>query len=312
MTLLWFWTNREKVTFSLNRLYSNAEISKQSMHDWLNRYFAREDEWEQIVWLIRELRVDHPGMGSRKLYYLIQPKTFGRDRFIERCNQNGFKLAIKKNAIKTTNSLGVTRFPNLIMHLKIVRVNKVWVSDITYYRIGERFYYLTFIMDFKSKFIVGFAVSKSLTTEDTTLVALNMALKLYPGVAGTILHSDGGGQYYCKEFVSLTKRNKMKNSMAQSNSENNHAERINSTIKNQYLSYYMPTGFEDLINKTGRAVYNYNYSRPHESLKMATPVDIYEFSTKNQDINKEKKKQKKKDYNNNYIYVPSKKTVKAI
>ena len=141
MTLLWFWTNREKVAFSLNRLYSNVEISKQSMHDWLNRYFAREDEWEQIVWLIRELRVDHPGMGSRKLYYLIQPKTFGRDRFIERCNQNGFKLTIKKNAIKTTNSLGVTRFPNLIMHLKIVRVNKVWVSDITYYRIGERFYY---------------------------------------------------------------------------------------------------------------------------------------------------------------------------
>lgn len=300
--MLWFWTHRAEVTFSLNRLYSNLDISKQAVHEWLDRHFAREDEWEQIAYLIRELRAEHPGMGSRKVYHLIQPKTLGRDRFIARYNQSGFKLSIKRNAIKTTNSLGVRRFPNLIIRLKNIRKNKVWVSDITYYRIGKTFYYLTFIMDFKSKYIVGFAVSKSLFTEETTLIALRMALKSNPLVIGTILHSDGGGQYYCKEFILLTKKHHMKNSMAQTNSENNHAERVNGTIKNEYLSYYIPTGFEDLVKKTERAVYNYNYHRPHASLKMAKPVDIYEFSTKKGVVDKEKKKQKKKVYNNNYIY----------
>ena len=104
----------------------------------------------------------------------------------------------------------------------------------------------------------------------------------------------------------------MKNSMAQTNSENNHAERVNGTIKNQYLSYYMPTSFNELVNNTERAVFNYNYSRPHESLNNATPADVYGFSTKNLVVNKEKKKQKKKFYNNNYIYRNIQKAVKAI
>jgi transposase InsO family protein len=312
ITLLWFWTNRDKVEFSLNKLYSSVDLSKQAMHEWLDRYFAKEDEWEQLVMVIREIRVEHPGLGSRKLYVMIQPQTMGRDQFIERCHQNGFKLELSRSATRTTNSLGVTRFPNLIINFKRIWVNKVWVSDITFYRIGEKFYYLTFIMDMKSKFIVGFAVSKRLTTDQTTLIALMNALKFHRPGKGTILHSDGGGQYYCKEFVAMTKKHLMKNSMAQTNSENNHAERVNGTIKNQYLSYYMPTSFDELVKNTERAVFNYNYSRPHETLNNLTPADVYGFSTKNPVINKEKKKQKKKFYNNNYIYKNIKKAVKAI
>ncbi len=302
ITLLWFWINRVKVGFSLNQLYSTVAISKQAMHEWLDRHFAKEDEWEQLIVVIREIRKELPGLGSRKLYLMIQPKSIGRDQFVKRCSQNGFKVEITRSAVRTTNSLGVTRFPNLVTTLKEIRVNKVWVSDITYYRIGEKFYYITFIMDFKSKFIVGFSVSKRLSTEQTTLVALGNALKLYPPGKYTIMHSDGGGQYYCKEFVSLTDKYYMRNSMAQTNSENNHAERINGTIKNQFLSYYMPTSFAELEECTERAVLNYNYNRPHDSLNNATPADIYGFSTKNSLINKEKKKQKKKFYNNNYIY----------
>ncbi len=70
----------------------------------------------------------------------------------------------------------------------------------------------------------------------------------------------------------------------------------------KFLSYYMPTSFAELEECTERAVLNYNYNRPHDSLNNATPADIYGFSTKNSLINKEKKKQKKKFYNNNYIY----------
>ena len=59
--------------------------------------------------------------------------------------------------------------------------------------------------------------------------------------------------------------------------ENPHAERINGTIKNQYLKGYNPQSFTNLIEMTQRAVYNYNNIRPHKSLKKQPPV-AYEIN----------------------------------
>jgi putative transposase len=225
--------------------------------------------------LIRRLREEHPAMSAKVMYRMIAPQTMGRDKFIAFCMSRGFKVSVKRNCARTTDSRGVIRFSNKIKGLKITGVNQVWVSDITYYRIGSRFYYITFIMDAKSRFIVGYNVSGDLRTINTTVPALIMALRRYPGVKGLIFHSDGGGQYYCKEFVALTTDNGIINSMTEDNGENNHAERINGTIKNQYLSCYMPTSFMQLQKQTDKAVYNYNFKRPHQSLKMQTPSDNY-------------------------------------
>jgi len=275
MTLYWFWNNREKVNFSLNSLYENRDLTKQAMHDWLSRQIVKEEEWHQMIPLIYQIREEHPGMSSRVMHYLLRPQTMGRDKFIKKCIQEGFEVETKRSATRTTNSLGVIKFPNLIKNCEVTHVNQIWVSDITYYRIRERFYYLTFIMDLKSRFIVGHSVSKNLRTEDTTLAALKNALKCFLPGKGLTLHSDGGGQYYCKEFLKLTGLNKIKNSMTEDTGENNHAERLNGTIKNKYLSYYMPTNYTELEKQTSRAVYNYNYGKPHESLSKATPWKVY-------------------------------------
>ena len=225
--------------------------------------------------IIRQIREEHPGMSAKVMYEMIKPETMGRDKFIQWCMTHGFKVWVKRNAAKTTDSRGVTRFPNHIKGLKIISVNQVWVSDITYYRINSQFYYITFIMDLKSRFIVGHSVSKDLRTENTTLAALTVALKQHPIGPGLIFHSDGGGQYYSKDFTTLTASYGIINSMTEDNGENNHAERINGTIKNQYLSWYMPTSFSQLQQQTHRAVYNYNFSRPHATLKKATPSVCY-------------------------------------
>ncbi|MBK8810567.1 MAG: hypothetical protein IPN69_07515 [Acidobacteria bacterium] len=52
----------------------------------------------------------------------------------------------------------------MIAGFELTGVNQVWVSDKPH-RIGERFYYLTFIMDLFSRRIVGYAVSDNLMTE---------------------------------------------------------------------------------------------------------------------------------------------------
>jgi len=256
----------------MNRVFNAVGVSKQSFHQRLERQLSLREEQEQLMPVIRKVRADHPGMGAREMYLLIRPTLMGRDRFEQFCFECGFKLAAKRSFIKTTNSLGVTRFENKIIGLELTDVNQVWVSDITYYRIGEKFYYLTFIMDLHSRYIVGFAVSENLMTVNSTLPALRMAVKARKPAKGLILHSDGGGQYYCKEFLGVTRDHQMVNSMGESVYENPHAERINGTIKNQYLQGYQPQNYLQLQKMTIKAVRMYNMEKPHAALNKLSPA----------------------------------------
>jgi putative transposase len=246
-------------------------MSKQSFHQRLNRYFSLQEKSQQLVLMVTELRRDHPRMSSRQMHRIIQPSHIGRDRFEAFCFANGFKVPVKRSYHKTTNSLGVTRFENLLGTKELTGINQVWVSDITYYRIGEKFYYLTFIMDMYSRVIVGYSIAADLSTVSTTLPAMKKALRGRKVPAGLIFHSDGGGQYYCKEWLDLTRDLKIRNSMCDTPYENPHAERINGIIKNDYLAGYGPSNLSELETMTGKAVSKYNSEKPHGSLGNISP-----------------------------------------
>jgi transposase InsO family protein len=205
------------------------------------------------------------------MYRLLGPVRLGRDRFEAFCFENGFKVSVKRSFQRTTNSLGVTRFKNLLEGIELTGVNQAWASDITYYRIGERFHYLTFIMDLYSRMIVGFSVSTDLSTHSTTIPALEIALRDRKIGQGLIFHSDGGGQYYCREWLQITKKNGIQNSMCESPYDNARAERINGIIKNDYLVGYGPSTFRELDKMTAKAVTKYNREKPHGSLQNISP-----------------------------------------
>lgn len=255
----------------MNVLFRALGMSKQSFHQRLNRQTILLEEMAQILALVRKIRADHPRMSSRNIYRMIRPVHIGRDRFETFCFENGFKVEIKRAFHKTTNSLGVTRFPNLLTDFELTSINQVWVSDITYYRIGERFHFLTFILDLYSRLIVGHSISKDLLTTNTTIPALRMALRMRKAHTCSIIHSDGGGQYYCKEWLKLTSTYKIQNSMCESVYENPHAERINGIIKNDYLAGYGPQDYGQLTTMTDKAVLKYNNEKPHQSIGSVSP-----------------------------------------
>jgi len=258
----------------MNQIYRWLGTTKQNVHQRLNREIEREEEKEQLKVILRQVREDHPAMGCKALYKKIKPVTMGRDKFFEFYGESGFKITPKKSFRRTTDSTGVIRFPNLVKDRELTGINQVWVSDITYYEMNSKFYYLTFIMDQYSRRIIGYSASRTLKTIDTTIPALKMALTRITGEEEVkpIIHSDGGGQYYSKEFLSLTK-GCLINSMCVNVYENPHAERINGTIKNSYLKGYDPASFESLNRKLSKAVYMYNHEKPHSSLNYFTPEE---------------------------------------
>jgi transposase InsO family protein len=240
----------------------------------LKRRKYKLEEQEQLIPLINEIRRDHPRMSARDIYLKLQPKCMGRDQFERFCMDTGYRINKLRNYRVTTNSLGVTRFPNHLKNIEVTRVNQVFVSDITYFDIGTETYYLTFIMDLYNREIVGWSASDNLRTESTTLPALHKVIteRGKANLIGAIMHSDGGGQYYCNEFKSLTKELKMTNSMTEEKVfENSHAERLNGVIKNNYLYPYGPTNSPSLKRLLDKAVLMYNTEKPHKALGKLTP-----------------------------------------
>jgi len=284
----------------MNEIYRTLSVSKQNFHQMLDRLLMQQMEKEQLLVIIRQVRQDHPKMSCRDLYRLIQPQFMGRDRFEAFCREEGFMVEVKRNFRRTTNSLGVTRFPNLILGLEVTAVNQVWVSDITYFEMPGKFYYLTFIMDLFSRRIIGYSESNNLLTQHTTIPALIMAVRTRKGqdLDGLIFHSDGGGQYYCKDFLKITIPLKIRNSMCDSVFENPHAERLNGTIKNNYLYPYGPENSTELRSMLKKAVDMYNHQKPHGSLNGLSPANFenkIKLLTENLLINKRKKEAKKEN-----------------
>jgi transposase InsO family protein len=243
------------------------------------------EEQEQLIPLISEVRVDHPRMSARDIYLKLKPECMGRDRFERFCMESGYRIRRLKNFRVTTNSMGVTRFPNLIKDLKVTGVNQVFVSDITYFDIGLDTYYLTLIMDLFNREVVGWSASDNLRTESTTLPALHRLIneRGKSNLKGAILHSDGGGQYYCNEFKALTKNLKISNSMTETKVyENSHAERLNGIIKNNYLYPYNPKDLKSLRKMLQKAVFMYNTDKPHTALNKLTPIEFARKAIENE------------------------------
>lgn len=272
--MIWFWQHRNLLSCSLNGFYQAIGISRQGVHDMLNRMQKNLEIEASMIQLIRKIRDDHPTMSLRSMFYKIQPNDMGRDRFEAMCVAYGYQVQRPSNYKRTTDSSGVIRFPNRLEGLAVTHVNQVWVSDITYFEIAGKYYYITLVLDAYSRFIKGYHASRSMETVDTTIPALQMALKEKSLPTGIIMHSDGGGQYYSKVFLRITADAQMENSMAKEAYENPQAERINGTIKNNYLRHWSIQTYNELEKALDRAVMLYNFEKPHKSLKYLTPSRI--------------------------------------
>lgn len=119
----------------------------------------------------------------------------GRDKFFDLLKQNKLLVRRIKRSVHTTNSKHhFYRYPNLIKDFTPLKAHELWVADITYIPVKDRFAYLFLITDGYSGKIVGFQVSDDMKVSSAVL-ALKKALAQKPVEAIVIHHSDRGIQY---------------------------------------------------------------------------------------------------------------------
>lgn len=269
---------------ALGRLCLLFGITRQAYYQHYWQGEERSFEHELIISEVLQIRKKHRRMGGRKLYELLEPFMLdhqikmGRDALFDLLAANHLLVRRRKRRVHTTNSFHwLRKYPNLIKDFIPVKANQLWVSDITYWKIGTGFLYISLITDAFSHKIVGYQVAETLEAV-ASVKALEMALKgLRPPIEGLIHHSDRGIQYCSSEYVKLLKDNAIQISMTENGDplENAIAERVNGIIKDEYLDCYQVNNLTEAEELLKQVIGLYNDERPHMSIGNMVPSQVH-------------------------------------
>ena len=259
--------------------------SKQAYYKHKRKSFSELEVEQEVLSIVATYRSDMPLIGGLKLYHLTHNVLkdalgMGRDKFLDLLHRHKLIIPPRKTHHTTNSNHVYFKYPNLVQELVVTHVNQLWVCDITYiYTIDDKFCYLHLVTDAFSRMIIGYVLSPTLEAK-YTIEALEQAINLAGSgnLCGTIHHSDRGVQYCCDEYVTRLKDHHIRISMTEDSdpTDNGMAERVNGIIKNEFLEPLpTPKNLPEAWQLVSRAVHTYNTLRPHLSLEMRTPAQVY-------------------------------------
>jgi transposase InsO family protein len=296
-----------KPKVGLSKLCWLFGVSRQAYY----QSFYREEfvaiEQELVIKEVLEIRKNHPRMGTRKLYimmesYMLQRQIkIGRDALFDLLSEHQLLVRRRKRKIITTQSHHwLKKYPNLIENFTPTAPNQLYVSDITYWKIENDDLYISFITDAYSHKIVGYNLAENMEAVES-VKALKMALMNIKKENNLIHHSDRGSQYCSGKYVNLLKDYNVEISMTQTGDplDNAIAERVNGILKGEYLESYTVSNFKQAKELLDAVVKLYNEERPHMSIGNLVPEKVH-----NQELMKGSRKWKnyyqKKEFVNEF------------
>lgn len=230
-----------------------------------------------------QMRSTMPRLGTRKLYHLLKPGLgrlnikMGRDVFFDFLRAERLLIRPRKRYIRTTDSSHwMRKYPNLTRELTVNRPEQLWVTDITYVKTTEGPLYLNMVTDAYSRKIMGHSISTSMETS-RIVKALKMAIGQRIYNQPLIHHSDRGLQYCSYEYIQTARDHQLIISMTENGDpyENALAERMNRTIKEEFLLDDLQVSRQEAIKIVNQAIQTYNSKRPHLALNYQTPDGVH-------------------------------------
>jgi putative transposase len=145
-------------------------------------------------------------LGSREMMKKLREEGIEIGRYKVRNLMKKLNLKVTQRIaykVTTKRKHGDDVADNLLnQNFNPVAPNQVWAGYITYLQTGEGWMYLAIVMDLFSRRIVGWAISKRMTT-DLICKAMIMAYNLRQPPKGLVFQSDRGSQYTSKRYRKL-------------------------------------------------------------------------------------------------------------
>jgi putative transposase len=243
---------------------------------------------------IESICLDFHGYGYRRVTRQLRNDgcEINHKKVLRLMRESDLLCRAKRKWRRTTDSNhGLPVYRNLVKDSRIIRINQVWLADITYIRIRHGFVYLAAILDAFSRKVIGHTVSRSMDT-NLVLQALRMAIASRKSGIGVIHHSDRGVQYASIEYTDVLKEHGFQISMSGKGNPYDNAmmESFFKTLKHEEVYLYEYETLSDVETRLPYFIEQvYNLKRLHSSLDYRSPIK-YEALVQEQQ-NKEKTRQ---------------------
>ena len=224
--------------------------------------------------IIDHLHTDNPTWGARQMSAQLKLRGYqvGRRKAGRYMREMDITpIYPKMNLSKRMKQAKVC--PYLLRNAVIDRPNQAWSIDITYIPMKHGFLYLTAIIDWYSRCIVGWDVDDTL---DTTMV-INACKKAFKVAKPLIINSDQGSQFTSDKYIDFIRNNRLRQSMDGKSrwADNIMIERWFRSFKYEeaYLTEY--ANLKEAREAIGRYIYTYNFERCHQSIGNKRPAEVY-------------------------------------
>lgn len=276
-------SHKSNSSLSITGMCSALKVSRSGYYDWLSRKDrppAKEDI--HLKELICQIVLEFVGYGYRRVThelrrreYLVNHKKVLRlmreENLICRRSQRNFRT--------TMSSHGLPVYPNMAKEMELGNMNELWVSDITYICVGNRFLYLAILLDAYTRKCVGWHLSKHIDT-DLVMTALQKAFESRGpfDISGLVHHSDRGVQYASLEYTQYLKSWEACISMSRVGNpyDNAYAESFIKTVKFEEVYQAEYENYQEAYEGIGKYIDLYNEKRLHSSLGYMSPDEFEE------------------------------------
>ena len=227
--------------------------------------------------LIDRIYTAEPTYGTRRISHMLQTKygeNAGRKRVRTYMREMGID-AIYPGPNLSKRCKQHHTYPYLLRKVPITHNNHVWGIDLSYIGTETGFMYLVVIIDWNSRFVVGWGLSNTMHV-DFVKAAVEKAFREH----GTplIMNSDQGSHFTCPAYIDLLKsQGSIKISMNGKGRATDNAitERFFRNLKQEELYREEVYNGRDAYRLIDGYIRKYNWERGHQSLDYRTPAQAY-------------------------------------
>lgn len=234
----------------------------------------------QIKRLMDRIHLEHLTWGMTKIWQAVQATYPEVPRhLIQRYMEEMHLQPACQTSKPLPRYLRHAAIPYRIKKNQLSKANQAWAADLTYIPIGRSFLYLAVVIDWFSRFVVGWALSD---TADHNLVIAALQDSLQWGIP-EILNNDQGSVYMGKEYaanIELISQNSGHIILRSVNGkgawrDNIVMERWIRSLKYECLYQQEYDDLWSIFHAVHQYVLDYNCKRPHNSLEQQTPYAVF-------------------------------------
>ena len=279
----------QKALFPIYLLLAVLGVNKSSYYYWNSigriNYQRRVDNEAKLVDKMREIHDDsRQSYGAPRMVLELASRgvNTSKRRVAEVMAKHRIQgLCGRVGGPRTTIPAAVKRaYPDLLKQkFTAAKPDTIWYGDITYIRVGDRFWYLATVIDACTREVVGWSLADHMRTSLVT-DALRHAIRRRGGrlERKVVFHSDRGTQYMSDDMHKFCRANNIWQSMGRKGTcyDNAAAESFFSTIKRELIDRREWPDGRVLEFEVFEWIEDwYNSRRRHSTIGGIAPEDAY-------------------------------------